>query len=171
MVIKFTNKKNTARKKWEKIFDRVRFFFLFSLYFPSVFLYLVLDYLTIFCQIINKPSGRRKKGCKNESVKFWWRSKILPKLNTKLFTVSPMASAKSLLPVDEGNKKNFHGKNFFYRRIFLSLNTIRNNWEFTTNLRGGYLFTIYFFKQIIPIYFSLKHFILMWTSILFFLYT
>ena len=49
---------------------------------------------------------------------------------------------------------------FFYRRIFLSLNTIRNNCEFTTNLGGEYLFTVYFFKKIIEIYLSFKRFIL-----------
>ena len=55
----------------------------------------------------------------------------------------------------------------FYRHIFLSLNTIRNNWEFNTNLGGGYLFILYFFKEFIPIYLSFKHFILIWTNILF----
>ena len=35
------------------------------------------------------------------------------------------------------------------------------------NLRGGYLFTIYFFKEIIAIYLSFKHFISIWTSIFF----
>ena len=49
---------------------------------------------------------------------------------------------------------------FFYTLIFLSLNSIRTNWEFTTNLRAEYLFSIYFFKEIIAIYLSFKHFIL-----------
>ena len=63
---------------WEMIFEWLPFFSLFSHYSPSIFLYLVHDYLTIFCEIINKPSERRKKGYKNESDKFWWRSKLLP---------------------------------------------------------------------------------------------
>ena len=64
---------STVFVNWENIFDQVCFISLISYYSPSVFLYLVLDYLTIFCGIINKSSERRKKGYKNLTIKFWCR--------------------------------------------------------------------------------------------------